>query len=211
MSEFVATKNVSGFLEIDENRKEWRIPEKELYKLSFTEQMSTKRFMNSVRSVFKKREEHIYSFSDILDVEILENGSAVTLGGAGEAIAGGVLFGAIGAMVGSMTASRKTTGICESLQVKITLNDTSRAVEYIDIITTSTKKTSGTYKKAFAVAQDCLSVLKIVQNEVCETNSNQEESMKSEADELMKFKQLLDAGVITQEEFDMKKKQILGF
>ena len=76
MSEFVATKNVSGFLEIDENRKEWRIPEKELYKLSFTEQMSTKRFMNSVRSVFKKREEHIYSFSDILDVEILENGSA---------------------------------------------------------------------------------------------------------------------------------------
>ena len=32
----------------------------------------------------------------------------------------------------------------------------------------------------------------------------------SEADELLKFKQLLDMGVITQEEFEAKKKQILG-
>ena len=32
----------------------------------------------------------------------------------------------------------------------------------------------------------------------------------SSADELLKFKQLFDAGVITQEEFDAKKKQLLG-
>lgn len=32
----------------------------------------------------------------------------------------------------------------------------------------------------------------------------------SQADELMKFKQLLDSGVITQEEFDKKKNQLLG-
>ncbi|MDY5798016.1 MAG: SHOCT domain-containing protein, partial [Eubacteriales bacterium] len=30
------------------------------------------------------------------------------------------------------------------------------------------------------------------------------------ADEIMKFKELLDSGVITQEEFDAKKKEILG-
>lgn len=35
-------------------------------------------------------------------------------------------------------------------------------------------------------------------------------STVSEADELLKFKELLDSGVITQEEFDAKKKQILG-
>ena len=33
----------------------------------------------------------------------------------------------------------------------------------------------------------------------------------SPAEELKKFKELLDMGIITQEEFDMKKKQILGF
>ena len=32
----------------------------------------------------------------------------------------------------------------------------------------------------------------------------------SAADEIKKFKELLDMGVITQEEFDAKKKQLLG-
>ena len=35
-------------------------------------------------------------------------------------------------------------------------------------------------------------------------------SVGSNADELRKYKDLLDAGVITQEEFEAKKKQILG-
>lgn len=39
------------------------------------------------------------------------------------------------------------------------------------------------------------------------TNITQEQSS---ADELKKFKDLLDSGVITQEEFDAKKKQLLG-
>jgi hypothetical protein len=32
----------------------------------------------------------------------------------------------------------------------------------------------------------------------------------SNADEILKFKNLLDSGIITQEEFDAKKKQLLG-
>lgn len=32
----------------------------------------------------------------------------------------------------------------------------------------------------------------------------------SSADEILKFKDLLDKGVITQEEFDFKKKDLLG-
>jgi len=32
----------------------------------------------------------------------------------------------------------------------------------------------------------------------------------SSADELIKYKQLLDGGAITQEEFNLKKKQLLG-
>ena len=35
-------------------------------------------------------------------------------------------------------------------------------------------------------------------------------SAPSAADELKKFKDLLDSGIITQEEFDEKKKQLLG-
>ncbi len=41
-------------------------------------------------------------------------------------------------------------------------------------------------------------------------NQNTQQSSISQADELKKFKELLDSGVITQEEFDAKKKEILG-
>ena len=46
-------------------------------------------------------------------------------------------------------------------------------------------------------------------NKINETVIKQE-LPQSNADELKKYKDLLDSGVITQEEFDTKKKQLLG-
>ena len=43
-----------------------------------------------------------------------------------------------------------------------------------------------------------------------ETTTIKQEIPQSNADELKKYKDLLDCGVITQEEFDTKKKQLLG-
>ena len=40
--------------------------------------------------------------------------------------------------------------------------------------------------------------------------TQKQESQISVADEIKKFKELLDMGAITQEEFDAKKKQLLG-
>ncbi|MBQ4158616.1 MAG: SHOCT domain-containing protein [Clostridia bacterium] len=37
-----------------------------------------------------------------------------------------------------------------------------------------------------------------------------QENPQSNADELKEYKDLLDAGILTQEEFDAKKKQLLG-
>jgi len=42
------------------------------------------------------------------------------------------------------------------------------------------------------------------------SNSTTQPQVVSNADELKKYKDLLDSGVITQEEFDTKKKQLLG-
>lgn len=42
------------------------------------------------------------------------------------------------------------------------------------------------------------------------TTTIKQEIPQSNADELKKYKELLDSGVITQEEFDAKKKQLLG-
>jgi len=50
-----------------------------------------------------------------------------------------------------------------------------------------------------------------VDNIIAERKATAEtESVPSSADELLKFKQLLDAGAITQEEYDKKKTQLLG-
>ena len=84
---------------------------------------------------------------------------------------------------------------------------------YIDFIKTSTKKDSFVYKTNFSLAQECLSVLQLMCNGASGQDNDLPESKSgtSEADEILKFKQLLDNGVITQEEFEAKKKQLLGF
>lgn len=48
------------------------------------------------------------------------------------------------------------------------------------------------------------------QNKKPATTTIKQETSNSNADELKKYKDLLDSGVITQEEFDAKKKQLLG-
>ncbi|MBQ7161516.1 MAG: SHOCT domain-containing protein [Clostridia bacterium] len=48
------------------------------------------------------------------------------------------------------------------------------------------------------------------QNKPVSTTTIKQEIPQSNADELKKYKELLESGVITQEEFDAKKKQLLG-
>ncbi len=61
-------------------------------------------------------------------------------------------------------------------------------------------------------AQECLSTLQIIADQ-CQSEkelASGNQSNASAADEILKFKQLMDAGVITSEEFESKKKQLLG-
>lgn len=59
--------------------------------------------------------------------------------------------------------------------------------------------------------RNCVSELLIErQNKSMTTTTIMQEAPRSDADELKKYKELLDSGVITQEEFDAKKKQLLG-
>ena len=60
-------------------------------------------------------------------------------------------------------------------------------------------------KKELAQAEELKALIESIQNE-----SSQPTTSSSDADEILKFKELLDAGVITEEEFEAKKKQILG-
>lgn len=69
------------------------------------------------------------------------------------------------------------------------------------------KTDSIVYKTAFKEAQKCLSKFELI----CKSRARATVAAPvSGADEILKYKQLLDMGIITQEEFTAKKKQILG-
>ena len=185
--QFNATKIIGNF-EIDDNSKKWIINNKGLFS----------------KNVVPK----IFNYSDIVDFELLEDGESIAKGGLGRAVVGGVLFGGIGAVVGGITGKKKSKPGCNSLKIKITLNDINNSSVYVNFITTSVKKNSFIYKTEFDLAQKCLSTLQVITNDA--TENIKESSTGSDADEIRKFKKLLDEGIITKEEFEAKKKQLLG-
>lgn len=106
---------------------------------------------------------------------------------------------------------KKSKPICNSLKIKITVKNINNPVVYINFLTVATKKNSFTYKTMYNSAQECLSVLQLIYDSQDATPAaNNNVSVTSSADEILKFKNLLDSGIITQEEYEAKKKQLLG-
>ena len=182
---FNPTSKVQGYIQIDENKK--------LFKLG--------------------KSEECFDFSELVNFELNEDGESVTSGGLGRAVAGGVLFGGIGAVVGGVTGGKKSKSTVNSMYIRISINNKWIKQERIDLIKTETKKNGIVYKSSKATADQIISLLETVvnQNEINSINENtQNQQIQSSADEILKFKQLMDAGIITQEEFEIKKKQLLG-
>lgn len=187
---FVPTDAVGDYLKVDRRAQTWCCP---------------------CLHNFRKKAPQMFDFSDVLDYELVEDGETITKGGLGRAVAGGVLFGGVGAIVGGVTGGKKSKSVCNKLSVNINLrNDFVSRVE-IPLIDNETKKSSFVYKATKDAAQKIISLLAVmVDTQKAAPQVAPQVAPLSDADELMKFKQLLDAGVITQEEFDAKKKQLLG-
>ena len=65
-------------------------------------------------------------------------------------------------------------------------------------------------KNADELKSTIMGIIETLPAESDSVNRNSQEAQSSSADELLKYKELLDGGVISQEEFDAKKKQLLG-
>ena len=81
--------------------------------------------------------------------------------------------------------------------------------EKIQLIGGPTKTDSIVYQRHLEWAKNMSSAVESMIN-ACPQESVEERPETSAADEIRKFKALLDDGIITQEEFDVKKKQLLG-
>lgn len=143
----------------------------------------------------------VFSYADILEYEVIKNGISVTKGGLGRAVTGGALFGVAGAVVGGVTGKRKTTTKVTEHKIKITLKNPHLPVAYIGI-------PLGSDYIADKIAAYLAQMIK--EAETTASSNATQPAIASAADEIIKFKQLLDAGAITQEEFEAKKNQLLS-
>lgn len=118
-------------------------------------------------------------------------------GRSGSAIVGGLIAGPVGAIAGG-SRKKYSSSTSETKEVLSTA--------HLSLIDNSGKKTIVNAKINSAIA-NILSEYFLYENSSKDSDGS---LAVSDADELSKFKKLLDEGVVTQEEFDMKKKQILG-
>ncbi len=156
-----------------------------------------------------------FKYEDIIDFELIQDGSSiVNKGGLGRAAIGGLLFGGSGAVVGSLTGSRKQTQTCTELRIKITINNTANPIIFIDFIKgVSYKKDSILYRQLAENAETVMSMLQVITSANASASTSKQQantSTSSTADEIRKYKELLDDGIITKEEFDQKKQQLLN-
>jgi len=108
------------------------------------------------------RKSTAYRYSDILEYELLEDGFSVTKGGLGRALVFGAVTSGIGAIVGAVTAPKTTRSVCESLKIKVTVNDINNPAVFINFITSKTKTNSIEYKERYKTAQETLSLLNVI-------------------------------------------------
>lgn len=179
---FSQTKNIGDLVSFDNDKRKWAIHSK--YGLI----------------------DQIYCYSDIINFELLEDGNSVASGGIGRALVGGALFGGVGAIVGGVTGKKKSKKTCLSLSVKITINNIEHPVVYIHLIEKETKTNSNVYEVAHKQAQEIVSTLQLI----CEQEGSEDETKSNAPSEIMQYKQLLDEGAITEEEFKQKKKELLN-
>lgn len=153
----------------------------------------------------------LYRYDEIATFELKEDGNSVSSGGLGRALVGGVLFGGVGAVVGAVTGGKTTKRVISSLQFEISLTNHWR-----NHITVNLMRFGGTCKSgSLAYSGYMQEAGKLINlfNSICgrakQDTVGPATAPISIADEIIKFKELCNQGIITEEEFSKKKKELL--
>ena len=180
--------------------------------------------MDDERKQFKINGENIfYSFSDLISYELFENNVVIQESGVDRAIIGGLLFGDVGAIVGAQT--RGSQNAVDSLYIRISLK--AGHMKRINLISSPTNREGAFYRDMRRRADEIIASLDFIADDNkksaidenrrrLEAPSNPPQSIQAErspalvADELLKLKQLLDMGVLTEEEFNQQKQKLLN-
>ena len=185
---FKATKKIGNYMWIDEENK--------LVKFS---------------SKYKMAPACLMHFDEIKGYSLLENGKEVVKNnGIKRAVIGGLLFGEIGAIVGATTSKTKQTQTIGTVLLFVELSEKYKKQIIPVYFAMGSKESinSSFYRGIKKIAQECMDNIDVITG-VSSDNDYSKQSL-SIPDELRKFKELLDDGIITEEEFESHKQKLLG-
>ena len=176
-----------------------------------------------------EEQETIFSYDEIMSVEITENNTAVaskssarTIGGA---VVGGALAGGAGAVVGGLSGDTTMKKKVSKLQVRIKLRDINNPVLIINCFDSKSMlgmdevksdSISGLhYKEGLEHAQQISDLVGVIIDDVdrAEKQKNISKSVVSSgsvAEELSKLAELRDKGILTDDEFKEQKSKLLN-
>ena len=190
-------REIQEFWGINEKRKNTFIPTQKLK--SFMSETIT---LDSANRLFvfgdtsKMKSTPIYYAYDEIDSYEIETVGQKTVtkkkGGITRAIVGGTVAGPIGALVGSETAKEESTVKGGTQILKVNFNTYSCFNQRV-----CTNPPSGFVN----FLQDCINN---------KQHEEQQETGNDSFDKIVKYKELLDNGIITIEEFEIKKKELLN-
>lgn len=104
---------------------------------------------------------YIFSFDEIVDYGVTQDGNTIQKSGVGGAIVGGMLFGGAGFLLGGM-ASRKTKETITKMSITLNTSNKWQPSINIPVLTTETKKGSMTYNITKAAMEKTLEVLNAI-------------------------------------------------
>ena len=158
----------------------------------------------------------LFKFSDIINYEVYENGASKVSGTAGQALIGGAFFGLGGMIIGS-SMGRTVQDTCSQLKLIIRLNDMNcPQMQLVYISSCTCSKDSTVYRTKRANLQLVCSQLEYMINSKTLEESAKIEQPKATVinddikQQILTLQEMCKDGLITEEEFEQKKKQILG-
>jgi hypothetical protein len=167
----------------------------------------------------------VIPYADVVSAEITEDGSSITKTSRssqfGGALVGGVLLGGVGAVVGGLSGSKKTSQKIERVDLRVVIDDTNSPVHNVCFLNLEVGRSGIVHKAALDKARYWSGLLDVVirradQARVRDVNVVQNGKSKDTkpsgavADELKKLADLKADGVLTEDEFQTQKQRLLS-
>lgn len=155
------------------------------------------------------RDPRVINYSDIISYRVNQQGhNEKKHHGLTRAVVGGVLAGGVGAVVGAATGHKQTDYI-DHLGLVVNLKDGSNFelvfIRKIEQCKSNSLDARGSIKQMNSYISLLDSIIAKNQNQPV-----QNKTKADPADEILKYKKLADQNIISQEEFEAKKKQLLN-